>query len=96
MWWQLIMRDLDTKIVPGLTHWEVRDCAAVAVFTHAIPRVHQASNRFFAYFKPHSSYPAVLGELLCAGTALRPLHACIYCVRHAPATPSPPLCEAST
>ena len=27
----------------------------------------EASNRFFAYFKPHSSYPAVLGELLCAG-----------------------------
>ena len=42
------MADLDTHIVPGLTHWE-------------------ASNRFFAYFKPHSSYPAVLGEMLCAG-----------------------------
>jgi len=27
----------------------------------------EASNRFFAYFKPHSSFPAVLGELLCAG-----------------------------
>jgi len=27
----------------------------------------EASNRFFAYFKPHASYPAVLGELLCAG-----------------------------
>ena len=24
----------------------------------------EASNKFFAYFKPHSSYPAVLGELL--------------------------------
>jgi hypothetical protein len=43
-----IMSDLDSKIVPGLTHWE-------------------ASNKFFAYFKPHASYPAVLGELLCAG-----------------------------
>ena len=46
--WAAIMRDLDTLIVPGLTHWE-------------------ASNRFFAYFKPHASYPAVMGELLCAG-----------------------------
>ena len=46
--WQTIMRDLDTHIVPGLTHWE-------------------ASNRFFGYFKPHASYPAVMGELLCAG-----------------------------
>ena len=46
--WELIMRDLDSKILPGLTHWE-------------------ASNRFFAYFKPHSSYPAVLAEMLCAG-----------------------------
>lgn len=27
----------------------------------------EASNRFFAYFKPHSSFPAVLGELMCAG-----------------------------
>ena len=27
----------------------------------------EASNKFFAYFKPHSSYPAVLGEMLCAG-----------------------------
>jgi len=27
----------------------------------------EASNKFFAYFKPHASYPAVLGELLCAG-----------------------------
>ena len=27
----------------------------------------QASNKFFAYFKPHSSYPAVLAEMLCAG-----------------------------
>ena len=27
----------------------------------------QASNKFFAYFKPHSSYPAVLAETLCAG-----------------------------
>lgn len=42
------MQDLDTLIVPGLTHW-------------------QASNRFFAYFKAHSSYPAVLGEMVCAG-----------------------------
>jgi aromatic-L-amino-acid decarboxylase len=25
------------------------------------------SASFFAYFKPHSSYPAVLGELVCAG-----------------------------
>lgn len=46
--WGAILADLDSKIVPGLTHWE-------------------ASNRFFAYFKPHSSYPAVLGEMLCAG-----------------------------
>ncbi|GMH84070.1 hypothetical protein TL16_g09807 [Triparma laevis f. inornata] len=46
--WQSIMSDLDSKILPGLTHWE-------------------ASNRFFAYFKPHASYPAVLGEMLCAG-----------------------------
>ena len=42
--WMKIMRDLDTHIVPGLTHWE-------------------ASNRFFGYFKPHASYPAVMGEL---------------------------------
>jgi len=27
----------------------------------------EASNKFFAYFKPHASYPAVLGELVCAG-----------------------------
>ncbi|GMI28291.1 hypothetical protein TrCOL_g13058 [Triparma columacea] len=27
----------------------------------------EASNKFFAYFKPHASYPAVLGETLCAG-----------------------------
>ena len=27
----------------------------------------EAANKFFAYFKPHSSYPAVLGELVCAG-----------------------------
>ena len=27
----------------------------------------ESSSKFFAYFKPHSSYPAVLGELLCAG-----------------------------
>lgn len=46
--WQLIMQDIDSKILPGITHWE-------------------ASNKFFAYFKPHASYPAVLGELLCAG-----------------------------
>lgn len=46
--WSTILGDLDTKIVPGLTHWE-------------------ASNKFFAYFKPHASYPAVLGELVCAG-----------------------------
>lgn len=46
--WGRIMTDLETAIVPGLTHWE-------------------ASNKFFAYFKPHASYPAVLGELLCAG-----------------------------
>jgi aromatic-L-amino-acid decarboxylase len=46
--WSLIMSDLDSKILPGLTNWE-------------------ASNKFFAYFKPHASYPAVLGELLCAG-----------------------------
>ena len=26
-----------------------------------------ASNKFFAYFKPHSAYPAVLGEMVCAG-----------------------------
>ena len=25
------------------------------------------SRRFFGYFKPHASYPAVMGELLCAG-----------------------------
>jgi tyrosine decarboxylase len=46
--WQAIMEDLNTLIVPGLTHWE-------------------SSRKFFAYFKPHSSYPAVLGETLCAG-----------------------------
>ena len=46
--WQAIMKDLNTLIVPGLTHWE-------------------SSRKFFAYFKPHSSYPAVLGETLCAG-----------------------------
>lgn len=44
----MIMSDLNSVIVPGLTNWE-------------------ASNRFFAYFKPHSSYPAVMGELVCAG-----------------------------
>lgn len=27
----------------------------------------ESQRRFFAYFKPHSSYPAVLGETLCAG-----------------------------
>lgn len=27
----------------------------------------ESSSKFFAYFKPHASYPAVLGELLCAG-----------------------------
>lgn len=27
----------------------------------------ECSSKFFAYFKPHASYPAVLGELLCAG-----------------------------
>lgn len=27
----------------------------------------ESSAKFFAYFKPHASYPAVLGELLCAG-----------------------------
>jgi len=27
----------------------------------------EASNKFFAYFKPHASYPAVLGEMVCAG-----------------------------
>jgi len=27
----------------------------------------EASNKFFAYFKPHASYPAILGETLCAG-----------------------------
>ena len=27
----------------------------------------ERSSKFFAYFKPHASYPAVLGELLCAG-----------------------------
>ena len=46
--WENIMADLDTLIVPGLTHWE-------------------SQRRFFAYFKPHASYPAVLGETLCAG-----------------------------
>ena len=46
--WRNIMADLDSLIVPGLTHWE-------------------SSSRFFAYFKPHSSYPAILGETLCAG-----------------------------
>eukprot|EP00658_Telonema_sp_P-2_P047060 TRINITY_DN3555_c0_g1_i5.p1 TRINITY_DN3555_c0_g1~~TRINITY_DN3555_c0_g1_i5.p1 ORF type:complete len:526 (+),score=107.89 TRINITY_DN3555_c0_g1_i5:44-1621(+) len=46
--WRDIMSDLDSKIMPGLTHWE-------------------ASNKFHAYFKPHSSLPAVLGETLCAG-----------------------------
>ena len=28
---------------------------------------HWESERFFAYFKPHASYPAVLGETVCAG-----------------------------
>ena len=27
----------------------------------------ESSKHFFAYFKPHSSYPAVIAELLCAG-----------------------------
>ena len=27
----------------------------------------ESSKHFFAYFKPHASYPAVIGELLCAG-----------------------------
>ena len=27
----------------------------------------ESNSKFFAYFKPHSSYPAVLGELLSAG-----------------------------
>lgn len=27
----------------------------------------QSTSKFFAYFKPHASFPAVLGELLCAG-----------------------------
>ena len=27
----------------------------------------ESSSKFFAYFKPHASYPSVLGELLCAG-----------------------------
>jgi len=27
----------------------------------------EAPNKFFAYFKPHASYPAILGETLCAG-----------------------------
>ena len=27
----------------------------------------ESSSSFFAYFKPHSSFPAVLGELVCAG-----------------------------
>ena len=27
----------------------------------------ECSSKFFAYFKPHASYPAVLGEMLCAG-----------------------------
>ena len=31
----------------------------------------EASAKFFAYFKPHASYPAVLGELLCAGLNVR-------------------------
>jgi aromatic-L-amino-acid decarboxylase len=31
----------------------------------------ESSSKFFAYFKPHSSYPAVLGELLCAGLNVR-------------------------
>jgi len=43
-----IMKDLDTKVLPGLTGWE-------------------SSKHFFAYFKPHSSYPAVIADLLCAG-----------------------------
>jgi aromatic-L-amino-acid decarboxylase len=47
-YWPDIFKDLDTAIVPGLTHWE-------------------SSSKFFAYFKPHASYPAVLGEMLCAG-----------------------------
>jgi Grx4 family monothiol glutaredoxin len=27
----------------------------------------ESSSKFFAYFKPHASYPSVLGEMLCAG-----------------------------
>jgi hypothetical protein len=46
--WSAIFSDIQSAILPGLTHWE-------------------SSSKFFAYFKPHSSYPAVLGELLCAG-----------------------------
>jgi len=45
--WDSIMADLDSAIMPGITHWQ--------------------SPNFFAYFKPHASYPSVLGELLCAG-----------------------------
>ena len=28
---------------------------------------HWESPNFFAYFKPHASFPSVLGELMCAG-----------------------------
>jgi hypothetical protein len=28
---------------------------------------HWESNNFYAYFKPHASYPSILGEMMAAG-----------------------------
>lgn len=47
--WDVIMKDVEDKIVPGLTHWQ--------------------SSNFFAYYPCNSSFPGMLGEMLCAGFA---------------------------
>ena len=42
----------------------IKDCTTklLPALTHW-----ENSSKFFAYFKPHASYPAVLGELVAAG-----------------------------
>jgi aromatic-L-amino-acid decarboxylase len=59
--WADIQKDIETKIMPGLTHWYVWTHVEYLKLT-----VNRQSPNFMAWFPASSSYPGMLGELYSA------------------------------
>ena len=59
--WADIQKDIETKIMPGLTHWYVW-----SHLHHSKLMITRQSPNFMAWFPASSSYPGMLGELYSA------------------------------